>query len=249
MKAVSLLLVPAALVASQPWLHRNPQDWTAEDAAQILLASPWAQQAGVTFGIKAEDETAPPPQQLPGAAEAGLAGHGQPETRWDGGVGRLDRYNPPTLNVTVRWDSALPERLAAANAEKGGKQKPTIYSSQDAGKYYIVTIMGLVPAGRYQAAPHADTQSASDDSVDSRNPEQMLQALMANSRLLTHSFSIGAADAKLDSATGTLHLFFPRTRQITVSDKDVVLETRFGSVSLTKKFRLKDMVYAGKLEL
>lgn len=248
MRTALLLVAPALLIASQPWSHRDPQAWTADDVAQVLLASPWAQQAGVTFGIKADDET--PPQQLPGAAEAGLAGaRAQSDGRWDGGVGRLDRYNAPTLNVTVRWDSALPERLAAGRAEKTAHPGVTAYTNQDAQKYYIVTILGLVPAGRSQSVPHADPQSASDTSVDTHNPEQMLQAFIANSRLLTRSFSVGAADARLDSSTGTLHLFFPRSRAITLGDKDVLLETRFGSVSLIKKFRLKEMIYGGRLEL
>ena len=55
-------------------------------------------------------------------------------------------------------------------------------------------------------------------------------------------------DAKLD-AKGTIHLFFPRSSAITLDDKDVTFEVRFGSLSVTKKFRLKDMVYKGELAL
>jgi hypothetical protein len=240
--------------ASQPWSHRNAQQWTAEDVNQILLASPWAQQAGVTFAITADDEVAPP-ERLPSAADAGLAGHGQPDTRWDGGVGRPDRYNTPTLNVTVRWDSALPERLAAQKAANGNAARLVPYSDQKAAKYYIVTVIGLVPGGGYGTAGRADKEPARDDSrepgtsMDKPSPEQMLRMLIENSRLFTRSFDIPAEDAKLDTSTGTLHIFFPRGRPITLDDKEVVLKTRFGSVSLTKKFRLKEMMYAGRLEL
>lgn len=62
-----LLLVPAGLAASQPWARKDPQQWTTEDVSHLLLDSPWAQQTGVTFGIKPEEEYVPP--QLPGAAE------------------------------------------------------------------------------------------------------------------------------------------------------------------------------------
>jgi hypothetical protein len=40
-----------------------------------------------------------------------------------------------------------------------------------------------------------------------------------------------------------------RRTAITLSDKDVTFVTRFGSISVQKKFRLKDMTYKGELAL
>ncbi|MBV8570720.1 MAG: hypothetical protein JO319_08905 [Acidobacteriaceae bacterium] len=235
------------MAASQPWAHQKPQDWTPADVDRVLLASPWAQQAGVIFGIKADED--PGPAQLPSAATAGLAGASASQPRWDGGVGRPDKYNVPTLNVIVRWDSALPERLAAARLQGTKSSYQVPYTTADAEKYYILTIIGLVPAQRYKPAAQTDSPSASDTSLDPANPAPMLQEVMANSRLLTHAMNVRALDAKLDASTGTLHVFFPRSQEITLNDKEVMLRMRFGSVSLAKKFRLKDMVYDGKLEL
>ena len=55
--------------------------------------------------------------------------------------------------------------------------------------------------------------------------------------------------AALDAATGAIHLFFPRTAAINLKDKEVLFATRFGSMKIEKRFRLKDMTYRGKLEL
>jgi hypothetical protein len=245
---IGLFLAPAILLSSQPWSHPDPQKWTAADVDRLLAASPWAQQAGVTFGIKGGDDD-PPPMQLPGAKEAGLPGSDQLGGRWDGGVGRPDRYSAPTLNVLVRWDSALPERQAAEQASKARKSGIASFTADQARQYYIISVIGLVPAGRYNQTGHTESESNSDNSVNARNPEEMLEQLMAYSRLVTKAGSIRAVDAKLDAASGDLHLFFPRDKPLTPNDKEVAFETRFGSVSLTKTFRLKDMTYAGKLEL
>lgn len=242
-----LLLLPAGMAASQPWARKDPQQWTTADTSHLLLDSPWAQQTGVTFGIKPEEEYVPP--QLPGAAEAGLPGQQQSNIHWDGGVGRNDRYNTPTLNVTVRWDSALPERLALARDQTLDKSSVAPYSAEQAGKDYIITIVGLVPGGRYRTVGSPAAVSSSDDSVDSRNPEPLLEGLMVNSRLLTATGAIRPENVKLDGETGTLHFFFSREHAINLSDKEVVFESRFGSLTVSQKFRLKDMVYKGKLEL
>jgi hypothetical protein len=58
-----------------------------------------------------------------------------------------------------------------------------------------------------------------------------------------------AEDAKVDTATGVAHLYFPRTTPITASDKEVIFSTRFGSLAVAKRFRLSEMTYHGRLEL
>jgi len=244
--AAFVLAMPAFLAASQPWSKKDPAGWTAQDVNRVLEDSPWAQPTGAIFGIQPQDD--PAPQHLPGAAEAGLPGQ-QQSHEWDGGVGRNDRYNVPTLTVTVRWDSALPERLALQRQQAFNKSSPAPYSADEAAKDYIITVTGLAAAGHYNAVGMAETKSSSDDSVDTNNPEAILEGLMSNARLLTQAGAIRPENAKLDASSGAIHLFFPRTRAIMLSDKEVVFETRFGSLSVSKRFRLKDMVYSGKLEL
>jgi hypothetical protein len=245
------LAVPiAALCASAPWA-KDPAQWTREDVQRVLGESPWAQTASAVFDNNDAPEPVPA-AQLPGAAQAGMAGpKGVPDGRWDGGIGRNQRGSVPTLPVTVRWDSALPVRQALRAKERKDSSAGA-YTAEDVRKDYIVAVLGLVPAGRYQASGHLETRSQSGEGSgsDPQDPEQMLEGLMATSRLLPRgNAAIRPEDAKLDAATGCIYLFFPRTRPITAADKEVLFSTRFGSMAVDKKFRLKEMMYKGQLEL
>jgi hypothetical protein len=55
-------------------------------------------------------------------------------------------------------------------------------------------------------------------------------------------------DVRIDES-GNVRVFFPKTDAITLEDKEVVFGTAFGSIRVSQRFRLKDMVYKGKLEL
>jgi hypothetical protein len=234
----------AILLAAEPWSSKDSSTWTSREVQQVLTDSPWAQQAGAKFGLAAEEPEAPPPG--PPAAQPGLGGPVNSGVRWDGGVGR-SRGADPTLNVLIRWDSALPVREALQRSNPDPHQA---YIHERAGRDYIISIIGLVPAGRYRSVGHAASDSRSDDAVDARNPEEMLEGVMSASRLMAKDKpAISPEDAKLDAATGTLHIFFPRTAPITASDKDVLFITRFGALSIQRQFRLKNMKYHGKLEL
>ena len=46
-----------------------------------------------------------------------------------------------------------------------------------------------------------------------------------------------------------LHLMFPRTEAITLEDKNVEFKLALGPMDVKKKFKLKDMVFNGNLEL
>jgi hypothetical protein len=240
------------LFAAQPW-NKNPSKWTAEDARHILLDSPWAQEANAAFGpeLRPEDIPAPP---LPGAAEAGIAGT-KPNSgaNWDGGPGRDTSGRSPILEVTVRWDSALPVREAILKLPASDRVAGDIYTPAQAAKDYIITVTGLVPAGRYESAGKLQTQSSSDENDSGwkvQDPEPLLEGVMGTSRLIPKDGApIRPEDVKLDAATGTLHLFFPRSAAIGAGGKDVTFFVQFGSMHVTRKFRVRDMMYDGRLEL
>jgi hypothetical protein len=224
-----------ALFASPPWGGKDPSQWTPSDLEKILNDSPWASQALATFGKALEPDDMPvtPP---PGAEGTGVAGgRGASDGRWDGGVARNTGIGDvPSLPITVRWDSALPIREALSRSKDAAASLAVGRSAQD----YVITVLGLVPANVAPSAEHP-----------AEDPAQ-LQAFIANSRLIFRSGSaIAPEEAKIDPSTGAVHLFFPRSRAIALNDKEVNLVTRFGSVNVQKKFRLKDMTYKGQLAL
>lgn len=239
----SLLLAFALIAcAAQPW-SKDPAKWSADDAQRVLAASPWAQSALASFAT--EDDRSEPVGPLPTVPGTTGVANSVSDGRWDGGVGKIPYGGTPSLPLTIRWDSALPVRLAA-------KRVDTAINEDQAQRDYIITVIGLVPAGQYRAAGQLPAKSRSDDdsAIDPQDPETMLEGLMSLSRLMPAGQSaIAPEDVKLDAATGTLHLFFPRTQVISLKDKEVTFATRFGSMTIRKQFRLKDMVYQGKLAL
>ena len=223
--AFGALLVLGTALAGPPWKGKNPDPgkWTPADVELILSNSPWSQTANAEFPASRDDEPVNV-YSLPGAQQAGLPGGskaGATDGRWDGGVGRnTGRGLSPTLPVLVRWDSAAPVREALSLSHETAPRE----SARD----YILTVLGLVSAGK----------------------DQPLEGLMSSSRLkVPGKAPISAEDAKVDVKTGAVHLYFPRSSALSSSDKDVVFSTRFGSLTVVKKFHLAEMLYHGRLEL
>lgn len=245
------LLFAGVLLASEPW-SKDPQKWTTADVERILNSSPWAQTANAAFA-DAQDNEPPPPGPLPGAEQAGMAGpRGATDGRWDGGVGRTPHGGMPSLPMLIRWDSALPIREAAANVASpaGASPNTSATTAEQAAKDYVITIIGLVPAKRYRDAGQLSGQSRSDDNVDARDPEELLEGLMANTRLVRRGRpALSPENVKLDGDSGVVHVYFPRTDPILAGEKEVVFTMRFGSLTLQKIFRPINMIYRGRLEL
>ena len=247
-------LTTAHLLAKPPWEAKPPDSWTAEDAEQILNGSPWAQPAPATFPDP-RDRDPIPAQSLPGAAQAGMSGpRGVTDGRWDGGVSNNRGGGLPELNVLVRWESAKVVRLAEARLKALGKSSGSLGIAEplaDSGDY-VLTVIGLVPANNYQAAAKIETQSSSDESqvLRSSDTERLLENFMSNSALISR----GAVpqrphNVRIDPATGVIRLYFPRALDLQKKDKEVYFTTRYGSLTVRKRFRLKDLVYKKKLEL
>ena len=227
-----LAALPLILCATQFWSNKDSAQWTANEIERLLSDSPWAKQVGASFDNSTEEEEGSAAASLPGAAQTGMAnGRGVSDGKWDGGVSRTIHGGAPSLRVLVRWDSALPVREALLRSQAGGNAR---FDQVD--KDYIVTVMGLVPGGAAQRS--------------GQNPVEMLKGLIARSALLRLNKPVlRPDDVQLDASTGAVHFFFPRKEAITASDKEVLFVTHFGSIRVEKSFRLKDMMYRGKLEL
>ena len=250
------LTVCVVLAASQPWKGKDPRQWSQQDAQAVLTASPWAQGAAATFPDPRE---APPASvySLPGPAQAGMASPaGATDGKWDGGVSRNTGAGLlPTLSVLIRWDSALPVRQALLRSQDFGVKLPpselSTASRQPAS--YLLSVIGLLPAKQYGKPDTLAGKSTSGGEEGTRPPlsnEQILEGLMQNTRLAIRKGQVlHPENITVDADTGTLHVFFPRTTEITKADKEVLFSTRFGSLNVEKRFRLGELVYQGHLEL
>ncbi len=251
-----LVTASIALAASQPWKGKDPKQWNQQEAEIILTASPWAQGADATF----PDTREAPPQSvysLPGPAQAGMASPaGATDGKWDGGVSRNTGAGLlPTLSVLVRWDSALPIRQALLRSKDlGMKLLPEdVASAAKEPDFYVLSVLGLLPAKQYQRTGNLPSKSTSDPHDGTRAPlstEQVLEGLMQNTRLAIRKGKVlHPENVTVDADTGVVHVFFPRTSPITKADKEVLFTTRFGSLNVEKRFRLSELMYQGHLEL
>ena len=253
--ALALLVALTVGAASPPW-RKDPKQWAQADVERVLNESPWAQNAAASF-----PDTREGPSQsvydLPGAGQAGLPAPKNAATdgKWDGGVSRNTGAGMlPTLSVLVRWDSALPVRQATLRARELGLKLPSSAGSAlEEPKSYVLTVIGLIPAKQYEEAGTLPKRSTSETEDGTRPPvdtEQVLEGLMSNTRLLVRGKpALRPEDVKLDPETGVIHVFFPRSFEISKGDKEVIFSTRFGSLNLDKRFRLADMMYQSRLEL
>ncbi len=229
--------------------------WTTQQADQVLNASPWARVAGAFIVIpKADPELADIQRVRPAnepAANPTYASdsHGVDDGNWDGGVGKLKRGQPPTIPVRVRWDSALPIRAALLKTE-APELTDTANTLNKPDKDYVIAVMGLVPARR-KPDPDKDSEENAADLAASRLDLNAIRTGLRNQARLLRKYKqpIVPEDVHLDEATGLLQIYFPKTDPIVLDDKEVSFTTTYGTLKVVQRFRLKDMLYNGKLEL
>lgn len=249
--ALALFSVPILLLASdQKWMEKDYGEWTAAEAQRVLTDSPWAKQASAFFGTTDEDAREFPVQS-PSPRDAGMGGRAVSDGHWDGGVGRMQSGGNPSLPVLVRWDSALPVREALLRTHDRDL-RDTEHTLAEPDKYYVLTVVGLVSARqqRIQSDTTDFPNSASNQGRMAYDVTQTRQGLMNLTRLYPRNQKpIVPADVRITEATGTVQVFFPKTVPIEAKDKEVIFQITYGSIKVTQRFKLKDMIYRGKLEL
>ena len=219
------------------WESKDPANWSDEEKRILLGQSPWAREGIVRFEVERKraagsyEGVARPGGGVPGALPGATPGAatsvpiGEPPPP----VPSTDMGQSVQFRVLARWESAQPVRLA------GGPELP-----EGTAPFYVIRLRGmpLLPPPK-----GADGGSVA-------NPNQgMLEAIKQGSRIERQG-KIAISCAHLLTGSGEsateLLLFFPRgTDPITVGEKVVTLESRFGPFHLSVKFPLKDMMYKG----
>jgi hypothetical protein len=249
--AVGLFAV-VALWAADFWEKKKFTEWNEKEVRQIMTNSPWARRVDVVVNMS-PGETArsgglgsaqgdrgaglggccgsrPAEATRPGRVEAG--GGGGFEGPGGGGRGPEDA-GTPVLPLLVRWHSALPVRQALARARWGAEaltSKEAQQLLQPQEEYYVIAISGL--------------------------PERMLQRVSPETLRAGSFLKIGKktpappGDARINPGpVSEILLAFARSHAITLEDKEVEVTARIGRMDVRRKFRLKEMVVGGKLEL
>lgn len=248
---VTLSLGAAALCGADFWTKKKFTEWTEKEAQKMTKDSPWARPVEIRLDLGGGGGTgggrggrggrggggggsAMPSAEASGLDTEGGGGRG-------GGTGRSGSADgvqpPPTRTVIIRWHTALPIKQAAAKLRYGDEAG----SSPEAAKMlarkeeqYVVGISGL-PFQLVRGKPE-QLQSAAVLRIKGQPPIQ-------------------AVDVKgdRDQVGVNLYLFFPKAQPgshlITLEDNEVEVALKLGNTEIKRRFRLKDMVFDGKLEI
>jgi hypothetical protein len=244
--ACYLVLLPAMLWAADFW-EKPFMDWSDKEVRRVLINSPWARQ---TNTVTTNARPSVPPADSP--ASGFPAGDGSlirgPTFGRDGGAGAGPATTLPDapveqgLPVLIRWQTALPMRQAQVRA-KYGKEAATAPGAkkildQDP-TVYVISVAGvpgsLVMLGGAEIAKH----TIQDQTTLTAKGKP---ALHPNAVELVHT-----GDNSGDNVD--VLLAFPKTSPFTLADQEIEFASHIGTVDVKYRFRLKDMVFRGKLEL
>jgi hypothetical protein len=227
-----LLLFGFGLAAADFW-QKPYMEWSDKDAAKMMTNSPWAKSASVSMGGPGEGGGAPPPE--PGGG--GFGGHGGPQ---GGGGSEFGPGAPgsaaPSFDVVARWQSAVPIRQAfvrlkfGAEADKSADAKKVLEEQE---RPYEIVLSG--PMGKFLGGKPDAAKALSEVSFLSSRRTGEIKA---------SQIEVGKPGKTMD-----VLLAFPRSMPFTVEDKEVEFTTKLGTSTLKYKFKLKDMVLNGKLEM
>jgi hypothetical protein len=234
---ISLVAAAATLAAADPaWKTKPPGQWTDQDAQQVLTASPWIKdvKAVVTRRLT-EDQLREAGQlgQPTGVGNEGVDPEGSgPKVSTNIFTGKGDdersaRSLPRPITLKVRWESALPIRIAEFRAP--GVEAPLLD-----GNCYCIAVYG-VPGGGFKGDPQELGKPLKNFATLKRVGKKDVRPVKAE------VFQLGS---------GLVVLYtFPLSAEISTKDGQVRFEAQIGRIVLGQTFELSQMDFMGKLEL
>jgi hypothetical protein len=237
MQSVCLIIVAARLMAADPfWKTKPAAQWTEEDAKQILAASPWAKEnrAVITRRLT-EDQLREAGQmgQPRGVGNDGVDPKGSgPKVSPNvfsgpGADDRSPRSLPQPITLKLRWESALPVRLAELKSHE--VEPPTLE-----GDGYRIAVYGV---------PGADFKG---DPKELGKPLKNLAALKREGKRDVRPVSVEVFQR--ENGLVVVYLF-PLSAEIGKKDRQLQFEAQIGRIVVAQTFELSEMEFMGKLEL
>lgn len=222
-------------------------DWSDKELRRVLTNSPWARQ---TNTVMTNARPNLPPADSPASGFPGGDGSliREPNFGRAGGTGSGPTTTLPEtpfeqgLPVLIRWQTALPIRQAqmrgkygkeaatAPGAKKILDQDPTVY---------VISVTGIPGSLVNLGGAETAKRSIQDQTTLTARGKP---ALHPNAVEFVHS-----GDNSGDNVD--VLLAFPKTSPFTPADQEIDFASRIGTFDVKYKFRVKDMVVHGKLEL
>ena len=238
--------VTITLAAADFWT-KPPANWTDKEVDQIITNSPWADRMAVETGQRGNIGNA---DDAKGAMQGNL-----------------------TAPIVVVWRTAAPIRQALARrGQPGSDAEPTVSvllvsgfpgqfraDAADNAKLMADTVLkvkgkpDIHPTEIQRPAPAAPARGPAPAIAPDAAPEAAPAAGRGGrgggGGGFTPPNAPGGGGRGFGGGTFDLVLIFPKDAGLTVDDKEVEFVTKVGKMSIRKKFKLKDMVYNGKLEM
>jgi hypothetical protein len=232
-----LIVAAARLMAADPvWKSKPATQWTEEDAKQVLATSPWAKEIRTVLAPRrTEDQLREGGQmgQLRGVGNEGLSPKGSgPKVlpnifSGPGGDDRSPRSLPQPITLRLRWESALPVRLAELKSHE--VEPPTLE-----GDGYRIAVYG-VPGADFNGDPKRLGE-----------PLKNLAALKRAGKKDVRPVSVEVFQR--ENGVVVVYLF-PLSAEITKNDRQIQFEAQIGRIVVAQTFELSEMEFMGKLEL
>ena len=262
-KLFGLGLVGAAILSAAGfWETKDYTEWSAKEVRRILSNSPWAKKVTLSFGGMGGrggqgsrggyggggrggggfpgggGGAGGGGGGVPGGGGGGgfSGGGGGGASRRGGGYGRAGGGQmPPRPELTIQWSSALPIKQALMRGRFGNEAHMAAEAKQFLHRretHYVVSVAGF--SGRMARMSQNTDRLKGTTSLKRKNKDPIRPEVV---EMRTHEESV------------TLYVAFPRTDPIVLDDKNVEFEMKLGPMTVKRKFKLKDMIFDGKLEL
>ncbi len=236
-QSLGMVLAAACLLAADPvWKSKPAAQWTEEDGRQILSSSPWAKEiSAVVTRRLTEDQLREGGQmgQPRGVGNENVDPKGSGPTvspnvfTGPGGDDRSARSLPQSIRLKLRWESALPVRLAELKSHD--VELPTLE-----GEGYRIIVYG-VPGGDFKGDPERLGE-----------PLKSLAALKREGKKDVRPIRV---EVFLQEKGVVIVYLFPLSAEITKNDQRVQFDAHIGRIVLSHTFALSEMEFMGKLEL
>jgi hypothetical protein len=210
------------LCAADFWVKKKYSEWTPTEVQKMLNDSPWAKAVEIVVGN---------PRSLKGAG--GGAGATSPGRGGGGGGGMMSDANLPRETFVIRFNTALPMKQALAR----NRFQDDVLKSPEAAQFlsrqepnYVISVVG---------SPR-------------RLPTEPT-GLKELARLILKGREIQPANVDIDRGQGgaaVLYTFPKGDKPVTLEDDNAEFEAKFPSgLKISRRFKLKDLVFDGKLEM
>jgi hypothetical protein len=223
----SVVMLTAA--ADSSWRTKPMDQWTAQDAQQVLSNSPWAKMTTVKAYIPKNEDQLRQAGRMGGGQGIGLQGL-DPKGFLIGSSTKRNRPETALVNeLQVRWESAEPVR--AAELRLPGESAPDDWK----GEYYAIAVYG-VPIAPEDLSNESNNWNLKKLATLKRDGKKDLKPVKIDVSVQTEKLSI-------------VVYFFPRSAAITMDDEHVEFDARIGRLMLNQTFNIREMSLGDKLQL